>query len=124
MEMKAEEKRWFFLLPLAVLGRKFTLLLGEMGALIIFLAKSILLIFRPKQIPIIFQQIYFIGARSANIVALVGLFTGMVLGLQIYYALIQFGAEGALGISFLSPVKKAISFEIGSGHYVFELTGE
>jgi alpha-L-rhamnosidase len=34
------------------------------------------------------------------------------------------GAEGALGISFLSPVKKAISFEIGSGHYVFELTGE
>jgi len=35
---------------------------------------------------------------------------------------VKSGAEGALGVSFLSPVKKGISFEIGSGHYVFELT--
>lgn len=109
-------------MPVAVLGRKFALLLGEMGALVIFLGKSALLIFRPKQLPAIFQQVYFIGARSANIVALVGLFTGMVLGLQIYYALIQFGAEGALGTTValslvreLGPVLTAIMITARAG---------
>lgn len=122
METKVEDKAWFFLLPVAALGRKFTLLVGEMGALVIFLAKSSLLIFRPKQLPVIFQQVYFIGARSANIVALVGLFTGMVLGLQVYYALVQFGAEGALGTTValslvreLGPVLTAIMITARAG---------
>ena len=30
---------------------------------------------------------------------LVGLFTGMVLGLQLFYTLIKFGSEGVLGLS-------------------------
>ncbi len=122
MEMKSEEKTTPFLLPIAALGRKFSLFLGEMGAVVIFLFKSFLLIFRAKQIPAIFQQIYFIGAKSANIVALVGLFTGMVLGLQLYYALIQFGAEGALGttvtlslIRELGPVLTAIMITARAG---------
>jgi len=34
------------------------------------------------------------------------------------------GAEGAEGVSFLAPVKEAVTFEVGSGHYVFELTGK
>ena len=43
------------------------------------------------------QQIYFIGASSTGIVAVVGLFTGMVLGLQLYYTLIKFGSAGVVG---------------------------
>jgi phospholipid/cholesterol/gamma-HCH transport system permease protein len=122
MELKSEEKRPIVLAPLAALGRKFTLLIGEMGAVVIFLFKSFLLIFRPKQIVSIIQQVYFIGAKSANIVALVGLFTGMVLGLQLYYALVQFGAEGALGTTValalvreLGPVLTAIMITARAG---------
>lgn len=122
MEMKSEEKETPFLMPIAALGRKFSLFLGEMGAVVIFLAKSLSLIFRPKQVPVIIQQVYFIGAKSANIVALVGLFTGMVLGLQLFYALAQFGAEGALGTTValalvreLGPVLTAIMITARAG---------
>jgi phospholipid/cholesterol/gamma-HCH transport system permease protein len=39
----------------------------------------------------------FIGAESFFLVGLIGLFTGMVLGLQGYNTLSRFGSEGALG---------------------------
>lgn len=38
-----------------------------------------------------------IGARCLAIVSIVGLFTGLVLGLQLYYTLKMFGSEGVLG---------------------------
>jgi len=38
-----------------------------------------------------------IGVRCLPIVATVGLFTGLVMGLQLYYTLVKFGAESALG---------------------------
>ena len=38
-----------------------------------------------------------IGVRCVPIVATVGLFTGLVMGLQLYYTLVKFGAESALG---------------------------
>ncbi|PXA02897.1 ABC transporter permease [Coraliomargarita sinensis] len=41
--------------------------------------------------------IHEIGVRCTPIVATVGLFTGLVMGLQLYYTLVQFGAESALG---------------------------
>ncbi len=41
--------------------------------------------------------IYEIGVRCTPIVLTVGLFTGLVMGLQLYYTLIKFGAESALG---------------------------
>lgn len=43
------------------------------------------------------QSIYEIGVRCIFIVLIIGLFTGMVMGLQMYYTLIKFGAESALG---------------------------
>ncbi len=43
------------------------------------------------------DQLLFIGAKSVFVVALVGLFTGMVMSLQLYKTLVQFGAEGVLG---------------------------
>jgi len=54
-------------------------------------------IVRPKQVPKIIQQVYFIGAKSTMIIMLVGLFTGMVMGLQYHHALVKVGAGGALG---------------------------
>ncbi len=38
-----------------------------------------------------------IGVRCFPIVAIVGLFTGLVMGLQLYYTLVKFGGESALG---------------------------
>ena len=38
-----------------------------------------------------------IGVRCVPIVAIVGLFTGLVMGLQLYYTLARLGAEAALG---------------------------
>lgn len=80
------------------------------------------MIFRPKQVPVIFQQIYYIGAKSANIVMIVGLFTGMVLGLQLYHTLVKFGSAGVLGsavalslVRELGPVLTAIMISARAG---------
>ena len=70
---------------------------NTLGAMAIFLCRAFIRIFHYKQIPEIINQIYFIGAKSASIVALVGFFTGMVLGLQLYYVMNKFGAVGFLG---------------------------
>lgn len=68
------------------------------------------------------QQVYYIGASSTMIILLVGLFTGMVLSLQSYHALIKFGAEGSLGtlvalslIRELGPVLTAIMITARAG---------
>ena len=67
---------------------------NDLGAMAIFFFRSFFMIFRIKAIPEIVQQIYFIGAKSAQIVMLVGFFTGMVLGLQLYFVLVKFGSVG------------------------------
>ena len=104
------------------LGRSWSNWIGALGAVTIFLVRSFLLIFRPKQFPLIVQQIYFIGARSAGIVMLVGLFTGMVLGLQLFYTLVKFGSSGVLGsavalslVRELGPVLTAIMITARAG---------
>ena len=93
-----------------------------MGAATIFLGKACIMIFRPKQIPAIIQQVYYIGAKSITIIMLVGFFTGMVLGLQSYHALVKFGAQGALGtlvalslVRELGPVLTAIMITARAG---------
>lgn len=80
------------------IGRYVLNLTGEMGAVAIFLMHSFVLIFRPPfKIRKILEQVYFIGVKSILIISLIGLFTGMVLGLQGYYSLVKFGSEGMLG---------------------------
>lgn len=108
--------------PVASLGRAVTGWVNELGAVTIFLVKACLMIFRPRQLSPIIQQIYYIGARSTTIVMLVGFFTGMVLGLQLYYALVKFGSEGVLGttvalslIRELGPVLAAIMITARAG---------
>ena len=95
---------------------------NTLGAMAIFLARAFIQIFHWKQIPEIVNQVYFIGAKSASIVALVGFFTGMVLGLQLYYVMNKFGAVGFLGtavalslIRELGPVLAAIMITARAG---------
>ena len=100
----------------AWLGRKFIFVLRELGGATLFFLQGFALIFSsPFQLRKIIQQLYFIGFRSILVILLVGLFTGMVLGLQGYYTLVKFGSEGVLGaavalsiIRELGPVLTAI----------------
>ena len=103
-------------------GGKAINLNNDMGALAIFFFRSFIMMFRIKAIPDIIQQIYFIGAKSAIIVLLVGFFTGMVLGLQLYFVLIDFGSVGVLGTAIsltlireLGPVMAAIMITARAG---------
>jgi phospholipid/cholesterol/gamma-HCH transport system permease protein len=103
-------------------GRRTMKIINILGAVGIFFILAFMKIFRPKQIREIIQQVYFIGAKSANIVMLVGLFTGMVLGLQLFYTLSKFGSTGGLGsvvaltlIRELGPVLTAIMITARAG---------
>ena len=103
-------------------GGKTLRLNNDLGAMAIFFFRSFFLIFRFKAIPDIIQQIYFIGAKSAQIVMLVGFFTGMVLGLQLYFVLVKFGSVGVLGTAIaltlireMGPVLSAIMITARAG---------
>ena len=108
--------------PFAAIGHTIIKWVDGLGAVFIFLVLGVFQVFRPRQLFKIIQQIYYIGARSTTIIMLVGLFTGMVLGLQSYYALVKFGAQGALGtlvslslIRELGPVLTAIMITARAG---------
>jgi phospholipid/cholesterol/gamma-HCH transport system permease protein len=102
-------------LPLASLGRAIVGFVNELGALCIFTAKAFWHMFSLLQPGKVLGQVFFIGVKSVFVICLVGLFTGMVLGLQGYYTLVKFGSEGLLGaavalslIRELGPVLTAI----------------
>jgi phospholipid/cholesterol/gamma-HCH transport system permease protein len=108
--------------PFALAGRKVITWIDNLGASTIFLSRAFVKIFRPKQFYKIIEQLYYIGSGSILIIMLVGLFTGMVLGLQSYHALVKFGSEGALGtlvslslIRELGPVLTAIMITARAG---------
>jgi phospholipid/cholesterol/gamma-HCH transport system permease protein len=120
----AEVKGWpgIFLSPFRLTGQIVVGWVNDLGAVFIFLALAAFKAFRPRQISKVIYQIFYIGARSTTIIMLVGLFTGMVLGLQSYYALVKFGAQGALGtlvslslIRELGPVLTAIMITARAG---------
>lgn len=67
--------------------------------------------------PLVIQQLYSVGVLSLLIVLVSGLFVGMVLGLQGYNTLVDFGAEESLGVMVsislvteLGPVVAALLF--------------
>ncbi len=73
---------------------------------------------QPKtSIPLIIVQLYNIGVKSLLIIAVSGLFIGMVLGLQGYTILVDFGSEDSVGqmvalslVRELAPVVTALLF--------------
>lgn len=67
--------------------------------------------------PLLVQQIYFVGVLSLIIIVVSGLFIGMVLGLQGYTILVDYGSEQAVGqmvalslVRELAPVVTALLF--------------
>lgn len=102
--------------PVEWLGQRGLSFLLEAGRYACFASRAIGAAFKPPlQVFKTVEQVYFIGVRSMSVILLIGLFTGMVLGLQGYYALVKFGSEGMLGaavalslIRELGPVLTAI----------------
>ena len=103
---------------LAALGRPIREFTENVGLatrnLFELLGASIGLWRRPR---LVSEQIHFIGNYSLVIIAVSGLFVGMVLGLQGYYTLNKYGSEQALGLLValsltreLGPVVTALLF--------------
>ncbi len=92
------------------IGRKTIQQIESVGRFALFFLIGISNVFtRPVQYRKILEQIRFIGSKSIIVIALTGLFTGMVLGLQGYYSLVKFGSEAALG----SAVSLTLVRELG-----------
>jgi phospholipid/cholesterol/gamma-HCH transport system permease protein len=80
------------------LGQRSLNVVQEAGGMMIFLLEGLGLAFVPPfRVRLVLQEIYKIGVKSTLIVMLTGAFTGMVMALQGYYTLRQYGSEGALG---------------------------
>jgi len=108
--------------PFADIGRAVIKWIDTLGSATIFLFLALWKTFRARQLSKVIHQIYYIGARSTAIIMLISLFTGMVLGLQSYHALVTFGAQGAVGtlvslslIRELGPVLTAIMITARAG---------
>jgi phospholipid/cholesterol/gamma-HCH transport system permease protein len=91
---------------IATTGRSGLMLFGAIFALPKF-----------KNIPLTIHQIYIVGVQSLLIIIVSGLFIGMVMALQGYTILVDYGAEGSLGpmvslslLRELGPVVTALLF--------------
>jgi phospholipid/cholesterol/gamma-HCH transport system permease protein len=102
------------------IGRNTLWIVGEMGRMMVFLLSTIAWMLRPPfRLLQVLKQIHFIGVKSLFVILLTGAFTGMVLGLQGYYSLRKFGAEGLLG----SAVALSIIRELGPVLSALMVTG-
>ncbi|MGB0258308.1 MAG: MlaE family ABC transporter permease [Coraliomargarita sp.] len=83
---------------ITTLGRSALRVVHELGEISLFGLASFVGFGRQRhRISKFLLAVHEIGMRCLTIVAVVGLFTGLVMGLQLYYTLVKFGAEGALG---------------------------
>ena len=89
--------------------------LGRAGIFLLDTLKSLLRL--GGRTDLLISQVYFLGVMSVSVIAVAGLFVGMMLGFQGYYSLTTFGAESSLGIAItlflpreLSPVLTALLF--------------
>ena len=80
------------------LGRSALSVVFELGEISVFGFGAVAGFFAQRnRMAKLIQAIHEIGVRCFPIIATVGLFTGLVMGLQLYYTLVKFGAESALG---------------------------
>jgi len=101
-----------------ILGNKTLSSFAKLGRSVFFLlhtlVASIAIITRPR---LLTNQLYSVGVLSFLIITISGIFVGMVLGLQGFYILSDFGAEETLGVMVaaslvreLGPVVSALLF--------------
>lgn len=95
---------------IAGLGNYGGYILVDLGRMGIYLFHALVGIFRhPFRFRELLKQLNFIGGGSVAVIFFTALSSGMVLGLQGYYSLSKFGAEGALG----SAVSLTLIMELG-----------
>jgi phospholipid/cholesterol/gamma-HCH transport system permease protein len=91
--------------------------LSAVGNASLMLWGSLFAVPRLKNIPLIIHQIYIVGVQSLLIIVVSGFLIGMVMALQGYTILVNYGAEGSLGpmvalslLRELGPVVTALLF--------------
>ena len=115
-----EEEIPLWLRPFAILGDKVLYLLTDFGRMGIFLVSAVAGLFRrPFRFRELIKQLNFIGTGSLAVIFFTALSSGMVLGLQGYYSLHKFGAEGMLG----SAVSLTLIMELGPVLTALMVTG-
>lgn len=103
---------------LRAIGRRALNWLSSLGAACIFLAQTIFARPQPKlALPLLVRQLYAVGVMSMAIIVVSGLFIGLVLGLQGFNILKDYGSQQALGsmvsltlVRELGPVVTALLF--------------
>jgi len=109
-----------YLLPFALLGDNGIYILSDLGRMGVFLGLSLLGIFKvPFRFREVVKQMHFIGTGSVAVIFFTALSSGMVLGLQGYYSLHKFGADGMLG----SAVSLTLIMELGPVLTALMVTG-
>ena len=94
--------------------------IDALGNTALFMLEGLAQIFAsPKIFPRTMQQLFVIGSKSLFLIMLIGVFCGMVLGLQGYYTLVKFGSVGMLG----SAVSLTLIRELGPVLTAIMLTG-
>ena len=101
--------------PLLALSSALTQPITAVGAIIGFIAQTVLRTFRPKMsIKLFLRQCEFVGNMSVAITILAGMMIGAVFGLQFGEILRIFGAEGMIGASAGFALSKELAPVIGS----------
>jgi phospholipid/cholesterol/gamma-HCH transport system permease protein len=84
--------------PFDTIGRRTVEIVEALGRFGTFFGVAVGLLFTPPfKLRAFIGRIHYIGYNSLLIILLTGAFTGMVLGLQIYFTLSRFGSEAYLG---------------------------
>jgi len=105
---------------IGAIGEHALYVLEDLGRMGVFLFWAILGVFkRPFRFRELLKQLRFIGAGSLTVIFFTALSSGMVLGLQGYYSLHKFGAEGMLG----SAVSLTLIMELGPVLTALMVTG-
>ncbi|MFT6919663.1 MAG: phospholipid/cholesterol/gamma-HCH transport system permease protein, partial [Cognaticolwellia sp.] len=103
---------------LQILGHSIIEQISGLGRALLMLASALFHIPNPRKgFPLLLSQLYSVGVLSLVIIVVSGLFIGMVLALQGYTILVDFGAEASLGpmvalslLRELGPVVAALLF--------------
>ncbi len=99
------------------LGRSSLTTVATLGRAVIFFVSSLFVVPSWRGMPLLVRQLYSVGVLSLPIIVVSGLFIGMVLGLQGYSILVDYGSEQAIGqmialtlVRELGPVVTALLF--------------
>ncbi len=99
------------------IGAKTLAKLTASGRAALMLFGALVAVPKLKNIPLTVRQVYVVGVQSLLIIIVSGLFIGMVMALQGYTILVDYGAEGSLGpmvalslLRELGPVVTALLF--------------